>query len=89
MQQIKKHHGLTDEDNAYLKIRDACLNNFMVFESRENLLNAFALARPLWFVYGALAGDRLINACGRSRIMSYQHGKFISSLKAFMAVCSD
>jgi hypothetical protein len=87
LQQMEKHHALTNESNDYLKIRDACLNNYMAFESRENLLSAFKLARPLWFVYGALAGHRLIDACGKSEIMSYQHGKFVSSLREFMAVC--
>ena len=85
LQQMEKHHALTDDADDYLKIRDACLNNYMAFESRENLLNAFKLARPLWFVYGALAGHRLIDACGKSEIMSYQHGKFVSSLREFIA----
>ena len=89
LQQMEKHHALTDDTNDYLKIRDACLNNYMAFESRENLLNAFKLARPLWFVYGALAGHRLIDACGKSKIMSYQQGKFISSLREFMAIVMD
>jgi hypothetical protein len=87
LQQMEKHHGLTHNNNDYLKIRDAYLNNYMVFESQENLLNAFKLARPLWFVYGALAGHRLIEACGKSTIMPYQHGKFVSSLREFITVC--
>lgn len=30
-------------------MRETCLNNYMAFESRENLLNAFKLARLfLW-----------------------------------------
>jgi len=85
LQQMEKHHALTNGSNDYLKIMDACLKNYMAFESRENLLNAFELARPLWFIYGALAGHRLIEACGKSKIMSYQHGKFVSSLREFIA----
>lgn len=84
--QMEKHHAITEDTKDYLKIKNACLNNYMVFESRENLLNAFKLARPLWFVYGALAGHRLIEACGKSKIMSYQHGKFIRSLREFIAI---
>lgn len=86
LQQMEKHHALTSDSNDYLKIRDACLNNYLAFESRENLLHALKLARPLWFIYGALAGHRLIEACGKAKIMSYQHGKFISSLREFIAV---
>jgi len=86
--QMEKHHALTEDGKDYLKIRDACLNNYMAFESRENLLIALNLARPLWFVYGALAGHRLIEACGKSKIMSYQHGKFVSSLRDFLKTCN-
>jgi hypothetical protein len=85
LQQMEKHHALTNGSNDYLKIMDACLKNYMAFESRENLLNAFELARPLWFIYGALAGHRLIEACGKSKIMSYQHGKFVNSLREVIA----
>lgn len=81
LQQMEKHHALTIDSRDYLKIRDACLKNYMVFESRENLLRALDLARPLWFVYGALAGYRLIETCDKSRLMSYQHEKFVSSLR--------
>ena len=87
LQQIKKHHGLTEDSSDYLKISEACLKNFMAFESRENLLNAFKLARPLWLIYGALAGYRLIEACGKSSIMAYQQGKLVSSLKEFKISC--
>ena len=29
---IKKHHALTDKDDVYLKIKDACLKNYEIFE---------------------------------------------------------
>lgn len=85
LQQMEKHHALKAGTSDYLKIKDACLKNYLPFESKENLLNAFDLVRPLWFVYGALAGHRLIDACGKSEIMAYQHGKFILSLRDFLA----
>ena len=85
--QIQKHYGLTDKDNTYLTIKEACLHHFMRFESRENVLHALKLARPLWFIYGALAGYRLMIACGKEKMMSFQHGKFIASLRDFMAEC--
>ncbi len=85
--QIQKHYGLTDKDNTYLTIKEACLHPFMASESRENVLHALELARPLWFVYGALAGYRLMIACGKENMMSFQHGKFIASLRDFMAEC--
>ncbi len=86
LQQMEKHHGLTKDSNDYLKIRDACLKNYLAFESQEDLLKALQLCYPLWFVYGTLAGYRLIEACGKSTMMSYQHGKFISGLKELLII---
>ena len=84
LHQIKKQHLLEKEDSRYLMIKDACLNNYIGFESGENLLNLLELIRPLWFLYGALAGYRLMVACGEEKIMSFQHGKLIDTLKEFM-----
>lgn len=84
LQQIKKHHALTEDDDAYLRISNACISNYSAFDSHKNVSDALTLARPLWFVYSALAGQRLINACGKSKIMAYQHGKLIASLKEFL-----
>src|SRR6185437_5982514 len=64
LQQAKKHHALTDEDDAYLQIRDAFLKNYAKVESEKHLLDAFATAKILWFAYGALANYRLMKACG-------------------------
>ena len=87
LQQIKKHHKLTDEDDTYLQVMDACFENYMNFESKQNLLEAFALAQILWNIYGALAQYRLMDACGKDKIMSFQHGRLSDSLRAFMTAC--
>ncbi len=84
LHQIKKHHGITEESTMYQKILDACLNNYTPFESRENLLKVWVLIRPLWFVYGALAGFRLMAACGKSKILSFQQGKLADTLRALL-----
>jgi hypothetical protein len=87
LHQIKKHHGLTDEDDAYLIIKDACLKNYMNFESKSHLLDAFEIAHILWLVYGILCQYRLMIACGKERIMSFQHGKLSNSLREFKTAC--
>jgi len=84
LQQAKKHHALTDKDDPYLQMMDACLKNYMTVESKENLLDAFATAKILWLVYGALANDRLMNACGKEKLMAFQPGKLSGSLKELM-----
>lgn len=90
LQQVKKHHALTDEGDAYLQIMDACLKNYLNVESKKHLLDAFATAHTLWFVYEALAQYRLRIACDKARFMSFQrHGKLSGSLKEFMTACRD
>lgn len=84
---IKKHHDLIDKDESYLRIKHACLESYMDFESKENLLDAFATAQLVWFVYGLLAQNRLIQACGKDKLMEFQHGKLKSLLKDFLTAC--
>ena len=86
---IKKYHALTNEDAAYLKAKDACLKNYRQFESEKNVADALEIAHVLWFVYGLLAHDRLMQACGREQLMSFQHGKLSEMLKELIAVCKS
>ena len=64
---IKKHHALTDEDVRYLRIKDACLKNYMNFESKDRLLEALEIASLLFPIYGVFAGYRMVLACERSK----------------------
>jgi len=90
LQQAKKHHALTDEDDTYLQLMDACFKNYMIFESKKNLLDAFATARILFSIYGALCGHRLMIACDSARFTSsfQRHGRPSIPLKEFMTACS-
>lgn len=85
---IKKHHALTNEDAAYLKAKHACLKNYMKFESEKNVEDCFRIAHVLWLVYGLLAHDRLIHACGQEQLLSFQRGKLSEMLKELIAVCN-
>ena len=88
LEQIKKHHALTDKDYTYLKIKDACFKNYMsFFESKEHLSNAIATAQLLHIVYGISYQYRFMIACGKEKLVSFQHGKFASSFREFMAAC--
>jgi hypothetical protein len=88
LHQIKKHHGLTVKDDTYLRIMDACLKNYMNLDSKKHLLDAFAIAQILWFIYWALANYRLMLACDHVKFMSFQmHGRLHDSLKEFMVAC--
>jgi hypothetical protein len=89
LQQIRKHHALTENDDSYLRIKDACFKNYMRIESKENLLKAFAMAQTLWLVYGILSQYRLMLACGEAKILSFQPGRLRSALKELKAAFGD
>ncbi len=78
--QMKKHHLLNEEDQAYKNILETYLNNFTCFASKKLLLEAFEMAGKLWFVYGALAYERLMRACGVENILAFQPGKLRQEL---------
>lgn len=88
LRQAKFHHALTDKDEAYRQLLAACFKNHLVFESKKNLLDAFAIAQVLWFMYESLAQYRLMLACEKSRFVAFQrHGKLCDALKNFNAAC--
>lgn len=89
LQVIKKHHALTEEDDRYQRIKDACLKNFLNFESKKNLLDAFETARILFSIYGALCDYRLVIACEKTRFTSsfQRHGRPGISLREFLTAC--
>lgn len=89
LQQAEKHHGLRDGDNTYRQLIDACLKNYRIFDSTQHLLEAFALARLLFFIYRALCNYRLKIACDKTGFTeSFQrHGRPSIPLKEFMTAC--
>lgn len=88
LEQIKKHHALTEEDDIYLKIKDACFKNYMnFFGSKEHLSAAVATAQLLHIVYGIAYQYRFMIACGKERLMSFQHWKLSTLLREFIALC--
>jgi hypothetical protein len=85
LQQLKKHHGLTETDVRYLQIKDACFKNFSAIGS-EDLFDAVEIAKIVFLIYAALANYRLMLACDKVRWMSWKMcGRVKDSLKAFIA----
>lgn len=84
--QIKKHYSLIEEDDSYLRIKQACLKNHMnFFQTQQHFLDAFTIASILWYVYDMLSQYRLMLACGTKQVMSFQQGKLSNTAKEFMA----
>lgn len=90
LEQAKRHHVLSDSSEMYRCLLDAGLDTYMTFESKNHLLEAFAIAYKLWFIFEALAQNRLRLACDERKFLSFQrHGKLGSRLKEFIAVCLE
>lgn len=87
LEQVKKHYALTYVDGTYLKIKDACFQNYMnFFESKEHLSAAIAVAQLLHLVYGIVYQYRFMIACGKGKLMSFQHWKLNALLREFIAL---
>lgn len=88
LQQIKKHHGITDEDARYNQITNACFKNYLDLYSEKQVMDAFATANIIWPVYWTLSNYRLMLACGKDKIMAFQHGRLSNTLREFMGFCA-
>ena len=86
LRQIKKHHELTDEDELFLRIKEACFKNYMnLFKSKKDFTSAFATAQLLHIVYEVSYQYRFMNACGKDNLVAFQHWKLGGLLKKFLA----
>lgn len=83
---LKKYHGITEESEIYLRMKDECLKNYMNVESKKNVFDSFEMANTLIHVYGALCSYRLMIACDKSKFTgSYQRqGRPGLALKEFI-----
>ncbi|MEC8977398.1 MAG: hypothetical protein VYC40_00625 [Pseudomonadota bacterium] len=53
------------------------------------VLHAIKIAGSLFYVYGLLSNDRLIQACGQKNILTYQPGRMRKELRAFLVTCQN
>lgn len=87
--QMKKHHGLMENDVRYFRIKEAYLSNYMHGESKQRILEAFSMTQELFPIYGALSDERLLNACDKTSLKSSFPGQARpgKSLSTFLASC--
>ena len=86
--QAKRHHGLTNQDSDYHDLIAACLHPFQTAASKQEAIDALALANDLSHVYQALAYHRLMQACNTTHLHSlYGSGRISGHLKQFMIAC--
>ena len=85
LQQIKKHHGLTEEDDLYQRLKNACFKKYRgCFVTDKDFQDALATAKLASKIYALAYQYRFMMACGKENLMSYQHWKLSDLLKDFM-----
>lgn len=83
---IKKHHNLTESSDAYLRLKDTCFKPFNL--PKKALSEAMRLVQVLFFVYSALANERLMYACGKENFTGefQRHGRPSTPLRELLKI---
>jgi hypothetical protein len=88
LQQAKKHHALTDKDDVYITLENACLKNFTIYGTKKDLQDAFTIADHLRCLYQVLSYNRLMRACDQANLhLFYGHGRLSTPLRQLITVC--
>lgn len=88
--QMKKHHGLSEEDDLYHRLKDACFKSYKpCFTSDKDFQEALATAKLVCIIYGLVDQDRFISACGANKLIEHGYWKLRDLLKTFMAACKN
>lgn len=74
LQEVRKHYAFTEDEDRYLRIKEACFKNYEPFVSKKEMSDVIATAEVAWLIYGILAQHRLMIACGAEKIIAFQRG---------------
>lgn len=85
LQQMKKHHGLTESDELYQRLQGACFDKYKsYFTNADDFNDALATAKIAGEILGIVYQDRFMKACGKENLKQYNHWKLAGLLRAFM-----
>jgi hypothetical protein len=85
LQQMKKHHGLTEKNDLYHRLKDVCFKKYRdCFDTNEDFQDALATAEIVNIICGLVYQDRFMRACGKENLVRYQHWKLGDLLKNFI-----
>ncbi|CZH13223.1 TPA: phosphotransferase [Legionella bozemanae] len=71
LEQSITHHGVTEDDSIYQQLQDACLENWLEFATKEQLLSAFLLAKKIRLFWNILASNQFILSVDRQAYQAY------------------
>jgi len=64
------HYGFKETDKTYIELQDVCVEDWLGFEEKTKLLEAFSLANKLWPIYASLGEYRLMNSANAEEFKS-------------------
>ena len=84
------HHAFKEIDKTYLELQDACFEDWLGFEERTKLLEAFSLARRLWPIYASLGEYRLMISTSAEDFKSLnRHGRLSLGFKEWIKIAEQ
>lgn len=85
LQQMKKHHGLTESDELYQRLHDACFDKYKRYcANADDFNDALATAKIASEILGIVYQDRFMQACDKENLKQYNHWKLAGLLRVFM-----
>lgn len=71
LQQATIHHSVKEFDQTYQQLHEACIENWLGLVTKNQLSEAFVLAKNFWPIYSVLSMYRLINIIGLQAFKSF------------------
>lgn len=85
LQQMRKHHGLTESDELCQRLQGACFDKYKsYFTNADDFNDALATAKIAGEILGIVYQDRFMKACGKENLKQYNHWNLGNSLRTFM-----
>ena len=86
---MHKHYNLTEQDGRLLQIKNSLFKNYRLAYGETVVDEAYQIAQILWYISDALGQYRLIEACGRDAILSFQSGKLSETLRRLIVALKN
>lgn len=83
LESASRNHKLTEKSDTYNELQATYLNKWLEYETKENVLKAFELAKRLWPIKFALSFYRITLCAGMSTLVQYK-GTIAQALQTFV-----
>jgi hypothetical protein len=69
------HHGVKEKEETWRQLQDACIENWLEFGTKSQLLTAFILAKKLWPIYSACVNYHFMHCVDLQALNSWYANK--------------